>query len=69
MSPLWPPGGERKAVVYLTSLRNVRKSARSFVYFTRLRGSGGGKERLAAKEIAGRRTSRGKPYPREVASA
>jgi len=28
LSPLWPPGGERKAVVYLTSLRDMRKSAR-----------------------------------------
>jgi len=35
----------------------------------RLRGSGGGKERLMAKEIVGRRTPHGKPYPREVTSA
>ncbi|KAL6651490.1 hypothetical protein ACP70R_010415 [Stipagrostis hirtigluma subsp. patula] len=26
VSPLWPPGGERKAVVYFTSLRGVRKT-------------------------------------------
>jgi glutaredoxin len=26
LSPLWPPGGERKAVVYFTSLRGVRKT-------------------------------------------
>ena len=28
LSPLWPLEGEQKAVVYLTSLRDVRKSAR-----------------------------------------
>ncbi|XP_062224948.1 uncharacterized protein At3g28850-like [Phragmites australis] len=26
VAPLWPPGGERKAVVYFTSLRSVRKT-------------------------------------------
>jgi len=46
------------------------QECKTFVYFTRLRGGGGGgKDRLAAKDIAGRRTPHGKPYLREVASA
>ena len=69
LSPLWPPGGKRKAVEYLTSLRDVRKSARRSCTSRGSAGGGGRKQRLAAKEIAGRRTPLGKPYPREVASA